>query len=85
MASKLLQFVAESENACCPYGYLVLHADLTIRKHARTVGVAKETLRLWRRGVANGTYECTNSAHCLCASGIIPPGSFPPKWKGPDS
>jgi hypothetical protein len=85
MSSKLLTFIAKSENACCPYGYLVLHADLTIRKHARTVGVAKETLRLWRRGVARGTYTCANSEHCLCASGIIPEGSFPPKWQGPDS
>ena len=57
MPSKLLNFIAEGENACCPYGYLVLHSDLTIRKHARTIGVAKETLRLWRKKAALGTND----------------------------
>jgi transposase-like protein len=81
MSSKLLAFISESENACCPYGYLVLHADLTIRKHARTVGVAKETLRLWRRAAADGTYSCTRGPHCLCKSEVISTEA-PLRWSG---
>lgn len=81
MPSKLLNFIAEGENACCPYGYLVLHSDLTIRKHARTIGVAKETLRLWRKKAALGTFECTRAEHCLCASKVIPTEA-PARWKG---
>lgn len=83
MTSPLLEFIAKSENACCPFGYILLHSDLTIRKHARTIGVAKETLRLWRRDVAQGIYQCTKGEHCLCSSQVIDPESVPLKWRGP--
>jgi hypothetical protein len=82
MTSPLLKFIAESENACCPFGYILLHADLTIRKHARTIGVAKETLRLWRKDVALGNYQCVKGEHCLCTSKVIDPEAVPEKWKG---
>ncbi len=83
MTSKLLEFIAESENACCPFGYILLHSDLTIRKHARTIGVAKETLRLWRKDVALGNYQCTKGEHCLCRSQVIDENSVPRRWLGP--
>lgn len=85
MPSKLLPLIAKEENFCCPYGYLVAHADLTLRKHARIIGVVKETLRKWRRGAADGTYTCQRSAHCLCSQGLLTEHSAPLRWKGPQA